>query len=166
MWETILSKIDQLDVVMVTLFQRVTNRLGMSNYRIAGICCWLFAMLMYLWVRYHISMMALWSYMIASGIAILGIFVFRTLEDADRDALNTPWMDQWRGAGGGFIRTFMTIALMTKAGSSVYAAIRHNSGYEWIQIGLTALVLAIFYFSAGEPPYQRKKIRVRKNNKK
>lgn len=166
MRETILSKIVQLDVTMVALFQRVTNRTGVSNYRLAGICCWLFALMMYLWVRHHMSTMALWSYVFASGGAILGIFIFKGLEDADQDALKTPWVDAWRSMYGGFIRTFVTISLMAKGGDSVYSAIRHNSGYEWVQIGMAVLLLAIFYFAACEPPYQRKKIPVRKNKRK
>jgi hypothetical protein len=166
-WTQFLSKMEPFDTTMIELFQKIPNRTGVSNYRIAGICCWLAAFTLYLWVKNNWTTAALWFYVLLSGCIILGIFVFKSLEDDDSETPGGIWMGYWRDVSvGGVIRTGLTILIVSKLGGNMYTATLHDSTREWALIGLSMLLIPIMYLAAGLPPHRRKKIPVRKNNKK
>lgn len=167
MWQKFLSKMEPFDRAMIELFQQIPNRTGISNYRMAGTCCWFAAFVLYLWVKNNWTTAALWFFVVLSGCIILGIFVFRTLEDDDSETPGGIWMGYWRDASvGGVIRTGLTILIVAPLGGNMYAAALHDSTREWALIGLSTLLIPIMYLSAGVPPYRRKKIPIRKNRRK
>jgi len=158
------SYVEKLDDTMIGFFQHLTNRIGVSNFKLAEICCWLCTLSTFMWVEQRQSAATLLIFAFFCAILIKFIFFFRSMQETEDEYKPGPRMQQWLSVNpGGYIRTFVTIILVMSFGQNAYYAIHHDNARLWFQLAFTMLVIPIMYFSTCHPPKRRKRVRARKD---